>query len=172
MNESLFGLKPGQTYADVPGYGTIMGLFDPAYVQQVKQFYGLGSTTPPVTPTTAVNNLAVPAGETYGQVLPMAVKQSLEAQGFGLPEQRRPLTEGQIAADYQMPQEKGLLGKFSDALAGMSPEETVNLVSGISGLLNQTAPAPMELQRLSIPSATAGLRLGETDLSKYYQGLL
>lgn len=69
----------------------------------------------------------------------------------------------------------GLMGMFSnlsDSLADMSPEETVNLVSGISGLLNQTAPAPMELQRLSIPSATAGLRLGETDLSKYYQGLL
>ncbi len=69
----------------------------------------------------------------------------------------------------------GLMGMFSnlsDSLANMSPEETVNLVSGISGLLNQTAPAPMELQRLSIPSATAGLRLGETDLSKYYQGLL
>jgi hypothetical protein len=54
----------------------------------------------------------------------------------------------------------------------MSADETTNLLQGLSGLLSQTAPAQQELQRISIPSATAGLRLPEVDLMQYYKGLL
>lgn len=66
----------------------------------------------------------------------------------------------------------GLLSDFSKYFEDMSPEETVDLITGMSGLLNQTAPAQQELQRISIPSATAGLRLPEVDLMQYYKGLL
>jgi hypothetical protein len=57
-----------------------------------------------------------------------------------------------------------------DALSDMSGQETMALISGIQGLLAE--PEAPQLANLRIPSATAGLRLGETDLSKYYQGLL
>lgn len=69
----------------------------------------------------------------------------------------------------------GLLGMFSDisdSFSNMSADETTNLLQGLSGLLSQTAPAQQELQRISIPSATAGLRLPEVDLMQYYKGLL
>jgi hypothetical protein len=57
-----------------------------------------------------------------------------------------------------------------DALSDMSGQETMALISGIQGLLAE--PEAPQLASLRIPSATAGLRLDETDLSKYYQGLL
>jgi len=66
----------------------------------------------------------------------------------------------------------GMFSDISDSFSNMSADETTNLLQGLSGLLSQTAPAQQELQRISIPSATAGLRLPEVDLMQYYKGLL
>lgn len=72
----------------------------------------------------------------------------------------------------EMKQQPGLLNSFMSSFDEMSPEQVGNLVSGIQGLLDATEPSVPELKPVSIPSATAGLRLTPMDMSQFYQGLL
>lgn len=59
-----------------------------------------------------------------------------------------------------------------DALSNMSGEETMNLISNLSGLLSDTTPEQPTLRALPMPGASGGLRLPEVDLMQYYKGLL
>jgi len=59
-----------------------------------------------------------------------------------------------------------------DALSNMSGEETMDLISGLSGLLSDTTPEQPTLRALPMPGASGGLRLPEVDLMQYYKGLL
>ena len=59
-----------------------------------------------------------------------------------------------------------------DSLSNMTPDETMNLISGVSGLLNTTQPQTMDLSPASMPSASAGLRLQPVDLNQFYKGLI
>tara|TARA_R100001224_G_C3926969_1_gene117330 strand:+ start:120 stop:587 length:468 start_codon:yes stop_codon:yes gene_type:complete len=59
-----------------------------------------------------------------------------------------------------------------DSLSNMTPDETMNLISGVSGLLNTTQPQTMDLSPVSMPSASAGLRLQPIDLNQFYKGLI
>tara|TARA_X000001388_G_scaffold67468_1_gene54781 strand:+ start:51 stop:491 length:441 start_codon:yes stop_codon:yes gene_type:complete len=66
----------------------------------------------------------------------------------------------------------GMLSNLGDSFSNMSADETMNLVQGLSGLLDATQPAPMDLRPISMPSASAGLRLQPIDLNQYYGSLL
>lgn len=102
-----------------------------------------------------------------GQVDPLTqtMQSAISSQyNLGTGQVRAP--EGVYMGDGVVPKEPGMF----DALSDMSGQETMALISGIQGLLAE--PEAPQLASLRIPSATAGLRLGETDLSKYYQGLL
>lgn len=59
-----------------------------------------------------------------------------------------------------------------DALSNMSGEETMDLISGLQGLLSVTEPEQQTLKSLPMPGASGGLRLPEVDLMQYYKGLL
>jgi hypothetical protein len=59
-----------------------------------------------------------------------------------------------------------------DSLSNMTPDETMNLISGVSGLLNTTQPQTMDLNPVSMPSASTGLRLQPIDLNQFYKGLI
>ena len=54
----------------------------------------------------------------------------------------------------------------------MSGEETMDLISGLGGLLSVTEPKQQALKALPMPGASGGLRLPEVDLMQYYKGLL
>ena len=66
----------------------------------------------------------------------------------------------------------GFLSNLGNDFSNMSADETTNLVQGLSGLLDATQPAPMDLRPISMPSASAGLRLQPIDLNQYYGSLL
>ena len=76
--------------------------------------------------------------------------------------------EGVFTGDGTLPETKGMF----DALSNMSGEETMDLISGLGGLLSVTEPKQQALKALPMPGASGGLRLPEVDLMQYYKGLL
>jgi len=76
--------------------------------------------------------------------------------------------EGVFTGDGTLPETPGMF----DALSNMSGEETMDLISGLGGLLSATEPEQQPLKALPMPGASGGLRLPEVDLMQYYKGLL
>lgn len=76
--------------------------------------------------------------------------------------------EGVFTGKGEVTPEPGMF----DALSNMSGEETMNLISGLGGLLSATEPEQQPLKALPMPGASGGLRLPEVDLMQYYKGLL
>ena len=76
--------------------------------------------------------------------------------------------EGVSTGDETLPETP----RMFDALSNMSGEETMDLISGLQGLLSVTEPEQQTLKALPMPGASGGLRLPEVDLMQYYKGLL
>jgi len=76
--------------------------------------------------------------------------------------------EGVFTGKGEITPEPGMF----DALSNMSGEETMDLISGLGGLLSVTEPEQQPLKALPMPGASGGLRLPEVDLMQYYKGLL
>tara|TARA_R100000329_G_scaffold31374_1_gene28949 strand:+ start:267 stop:755 length:489 start_codon:yes stop_codon:yes gene_type:complete len=74
--------------------------------------------------------------------------------------------QGVFTGDGKMPDTPGIF----DALSNMSGEEAMGLANTLQGLLG-----PVEqptIKPMSMPGASTGLRLPETDLMQFYKGLL
>ena len=103
----------------------------------------------------------IPDSATSG-IVPQATQELIQ-QGVG---GEYDLETGQVKPGGIM----GMLSNLGDQFSNLSGPETMNLLQGIGGLLQQ--PDAPTMPSLRMPTETAGIRLPEVDLMQYYKGLL
>ena len=133
--------------------------------------FGIGNQGFFTAPTQFQQNLQ----KIQGQTTPVPVVDPMGNVGQVTQEQLQQGIGGAYNLETGQMKPTGLMSMFSDMsnkLSNMSADETMDLVQGLSGLLEATQPAQINLSPISMPSASAGLRLQPIDLNQYYGGLL